>query len=98
LDFARFAWATSSGASLTRRPQEAGSQFGLHLVVADIEGALMELIGRGVAVSEVFHFESGRQRPGPDPERRDYGSYFSFNDPDENMWLVQEVRRRNGSG
>jgi catechol 2,3-dioxygenase-like lactoylglutathione lyase family enzyme len=84
--------------SLTRRPEEAGSQLGLHLVVPDIEAALMELIERGAAVSEVFHFESGRQVPGPDPERRDYGSYFSFNDPDENQWLVQEVRRRIGSG
>jgi predicted enzyme related to lactoylglutathione lyase len=84
--------------SLTRKPQEAGSQWGLHLVVPDIEAALMELIERGAAVSEVFHFESGRQVPGPDPERRDYSSYFSFSDPDANMWLVQEVRRGDGSG
>jgi catechol 2,3-dioxygenase-like lactoylglutathione lyase family enzyme len=84
--------------SLTHRPQEAGSQLGLHLVVPDIEVALMELIERGVAVSEVFHFESGRQVPGPDPQRGDYASFFSFNDPDGNMWLVQEVRGRNGSG
>ncbi|HVS42294.1 MAG TPA: VOC family protein, partial [Candidatus Dormibacteraeota bacterium] len=31
--------------------------------------------------------------PGPDPERRDYGSFLSFQDPDGNGWLVQEVRR-----
>jgi catechol 2,3-dioxygenase-like lactoylglutathione lyase family enzyme len=84
--------------SLTRRPEEAGSQLGLHLVVADIEAALMELIERGTAVTEVFHFESGHQLPGLDPERRDYGSFFSFRDPDGNMWLVQEARSRNGSG
>jgi catechol 2,3-dioxygenase-like lactoylglutathione lyase family enzyme len=84
--------------SLTRRPEEAGSQLGLHLIVADIEAALMELIERGTAVTEVFHFESGRQLPGLDPERRDYGSFFSFRDPDGNMWLVQEARSRNGSG
>jgi catechol 2,3-dioxygenase-like lactoylglutathione lyase family enzyme len=84
--------------SLTRRPEEAGSQLGLHLVVADIEVALMELIERGTAVTEVFHFESGRRLSGPDPERRDYGSFFSFRDPDGNMWMVQEVRSRNGSG
>jgi hypothetical protein len=32
--------------------------------------------------------------PGPDPKRTSYGSFFSFNDPDGNTWLVQEVTRR----
>ena len=31
---------------------------------------------------------------GPDPERTSYGSFFSFNDPDGNGWLVQEVTTR----
>jgi predicted enzyme related to lactoylglutathione lyase len=72
---------------------EPGSVQGLHLVVADIEAARAELAGRGVDVSEVFHFESGGRAPGPDPERRDYGSFLSFSDPDGNSWVVQEVRR-----
>jgi hypothetical protein len=44
-------------------------------------------------VSEVFHFDEGGQTDGPDPERRDYGSFLSFADPDGNGWLVQEVGR-----
>lgn len=31
--------------------------------------------------------------PGPDPERRDYGSFGDFGDPDGNTWVLQEVRR-----
>jgi predicted enzyme related to lactoylglutathione lyase len=66
---------------------------GLHLVVPDIEAAHAELTDRGADVSEVFHFESGKQAPGPDPARGDYGSFLSFSDPDGNGWVVQEVRR-----
>ena len=70
-----------------------GSVQGLHLVVSDIEAVRAELVDRGVDVSEVFHFESGKRVPGPDPQRRDYGSFLSFSDPDGNSWVVQEVRR-----
>jgi catechol 2,3-dioxygenase-like lactoylglutathione lyase family enzyme len=70
-----------------------GSVQGLHLVVSDIEAARAELVERGLDISEAFHFESGVQAPGPDPQRRDYGSFLSFSDPDGNSWVVQEVRR-----
>lgn len=70
-----------------------GSVQGLHLVVSDIEAARAELVERGVDASEIFHFEEGRRASGPDPERRPYGSFLSFNDPDGNSWVVQEVRR-----
>ena len=70
-----------------------GSVQGLHLVVSDIEAARAELVERGADVSEVFHFESGQRAPGPDPQRRDYGSFLSFSDPDGNSWVVQEVGR-----
>ena len=73
-----------------------GSVQGLHLVVSDIEAARAQLVERGVDVSEVFHFESGKRVPGPDPQRRDYGSFLSFSDPDGNSWVVQEVRRSAG--
>ena len=66
---------------------------GLHLVVPDIEAARSELLTRGVSVSEPFHFESGKPAPGPDPERRDYGSFMSLEDPDGNGWMIQEVNR-----
>jgi catechol 2,3-dioxygenase-like lactoylglutathione lyase family enzyme len=71
----------------------AGSLHGLQLVVPDIEVARAELVGRGMEASEVFHFESGRQVPGPDPQRATYNSFLSFSDPDGNGWMVQEVRR-----
>jgi catechol 2,3-dioxygenase-like lactoylglutathione lyase family enzyme len=70
-----------------------GSVQGLHLVVPDILMARQELVDRGAEVSEVFHFESGSRASGPDPQRSNYGSFFSFSDPDGNSWLVQEVRR-----
>jgi catechol 2,3-dioxygenase-like lactoylglutathione lyase family enzyme len=73
---------------------EPGSIKGLHLVVADIEAALAELAGLGVEVSEPFHFGPEGQTPGLDHERRDYGSYAAFSDPDGNGWLLQEVRTR----
>jgi len=69
-----------------------GSVQGLHLVVNDIEAAYAQLVERKVVASEIFHFEAGQQAPGPDPERRDYGSFISFSDPDGNSWLVQEVK------
>ena len=52
-----------------------GSIRGLHLVVSDIDAAHAELVERGVEISEVFHFEEGKQVPGPDLQRRDYGSF-----------------------
>jgi catechol 2,3-dioxygenase-like lactoylglutathione lyase family enzyme len=32
--------------------------------------------------------------PGPDPKRADYGSWASFDDPDGNGWVIQEIRTR----
>jgi catechol 2,3-dioxygenase-like lactoylglutathione lyase family enzyme len=79
--------------TLMRNQAAAGSIQGLHLVVADIEAARAELAGRGVDVSDVFHFTEGGQKPGPDPERTSYNSFLSFSDPEGNGWLVQEVRQ-----
>jgi catechol 2,3-dioxygenase-like lactoylglutathione lyase family enzyme len=79
--------------TLMANPDAAGSVHGLHLVVSDIEAARSDLVGRGAAPSEIFHYQSGRQEEGPHPERSDYNSFFSFSDPDGNSWLVQEVKR-----
>ena len=79
------------GTGLT--PTAPGSYQGLHLVVTDIEAARTELAGRGVEVSEPFHFGAEGQAAGLHPERADYGTYLSFSDPDGNGWLVQEVKR-----
>jgi catechol 2,3-dioxygenase-like lactoylglutathione lyase family enzyme len=78
----------------TGLPQaEAGSTKGLHLVVPDIEIARAELAERGVDVSEPFHFGAAGQTEGTHPERVDYGTFLTFDDPDGNSWLVQEVGR-----
>jgi len=67
------------------------------LVVSDIEAAHNELVGRGIDATDVWHgppFPPEARQPGPDPGRTSYGSFFSFNDPDGNTWLVQEVTTR----
>ncbi len=71
-----------------------GSAQNLFLIVSDIQAARDELVGRGVEVSEVFHLGTGGPASGADPERRSYGSYASFSDPDGNRWLLQEVTTR----
>jgi len=70
-----------------------GSYQGLHLVVRDVEAARAELVGRGIDVSEPFHFTETGQTPGVHPERGDFQTFASFNDPDGNGWLLQEVNR-----
>jgi catechol 2,3-dioxygenase-like lactoylglutathione lyase family enzyme len=77
-------------------PAAPGSARGLFLVVSDIVAARAELVDRGVTIGEVFH-TAGPGRPpvaGPDPQRRSYFSYASFEDPDGNAWLLQEVTQR----
>ncbi len=49
---------------------------GLQLVVADINAARADLIGRGLDVTDVQHL------PG--------GAFVFFSDPDGNGWVVQE--------
>jgi len=67
------------------------------LTVSDIEAAYDKLVGRVMDVSHIWHgppFPVEARQPGVDPERTSYGSFFSFNDPDGNLWLVQEVTTR----
>ncbi|MCV7168581.1 VOC family protein [Mycobacterium manitobense] len=79
-----------------------GSTQGLYLVVTDVEAARAELVARGVEVSEVFHDTTGvfnqaggtGRVPGPDPERRSYSSFATFQDPDGNGWVLQEITER----
>ena len=53
-----------------------------------------QLADRGVEATEVFHFGPAGQTPGHDPARADYNSFVSFDDPDGNTWMVQEVSSR----
>ncbi len=79
-----------------------GSVQGTFLVVDDVAVARAELVGRGVAVSEVFHFDRNLLRisgtegrlPGPDPNGSSYFSFATFSDPDGNSWMLQEVKTR----
>ena len=78
-----------------------GSVQGTFLVADDLDGARAQLIGRGVDVSEVFHFQgdllnarSNGHAAGRDPKARSYFSFASFTDPDGNGWLLQEVTTR----
>lgn len=74
----------------------------LVLAVDDIEAARDDLIARGVEVSEVFHYAGGPfnnavENPrieGRDPQGRSYFSFASFEDPDGNGWLLQEIQTR----
>ena len=79
-----------------------GSVQGTFLVVDDVAAARAQLIGHGVDVSDVFHFDGGLLRAGgtngrvtgKDAEGRSYFSFASFSDPDGNGWLLQEVKTR----
>lgn len=81
-----------------------GSAHGLYLVVSDIDAARAELIDRGAKVSDVFHAgapgaqlqseDMGGRVYGPDPGHKSYSSFATFEDPDGNDWLLQEVTDR----
>jgi catechol 2,3-dioxygenase-like lactoylglutathione lyase family enzyme len=79
-----------------------GSSQGLYLVVDDIEAAREDLVACGVNVSEVYHDAGGvfehagteHRLPGPDPNRTSYSSFASFDDPDGNRWVLQEITER----
>ena len=80
-----------------------GSAQGLYLIVANVEAARKQLVARGIEVSDVFHAaRPGAQfRPdnngrvsGPEPDHRSYFTFATFDDPDGNTWLLQEVTTR----
>jgi catechol 2,3-dioxygenase-like lactoylglutathione lyase family enzyme len=90
------------GIGLTAAPP--GSSRGAYLVVDDVEAARAELADRGAQVSEIFHeaqlgarfrpVGDPEREPGPATERQTYGSFVSFDDPDGNGWIVQEITSR----
>jgi catechol 2,3-dioxygenase-like lactoylglutathione lyase family enzyme len=88
------------GRGITSR--KPGSADGLTLVVENVDTARKELIGHDVAVSDVFHYAGGpfnnsTRNPrvaGRDPQGRSYFSFASFEDPDGNSWLLQEITTR----
>lgn len=73
-----------------------GDYVGLHLIVDDVPAAIAELRGRGIDVTDPFHFGEAGRTPGLHAERADFGTYAQFDDPDGNVWLLQEVPSRAG--
>ena len=79
-----------------------GLSHSLVLAVDDIDAARADLVARGVNVSEVFHYAGGPfnntiENPrviGRDPEGRSYFTFASFEDPEGNCWLLQEITTR----
>jgi catechol 2,3-dioxygenase-like lactoylglutathione lyase family enzyme len=81
---------------------KSGLADSLVLTVEDVEAARADLASRGANVSEVFHYAGGPfnnavENPrvaGRDPQGRSYYSFASFEDPDGNGWLLQEITTR----
>jgi catechol 2,3-dioxygenase-like lactoylglutathione lyase family enzyme len=79
-----------------------GAVQSLTLAVDDLDAARADLIARGVNVGEAFHhaggpFNDAGDNPrvaGHDPQGRSYFSFASFEDPDGNGWLLQEIQTR----
>jgi catechol 2,3-dioxygenase-like lactoylglutathione lyase family enzyme len=88
------------GTNISSAP--VGSAQGLHLIVSDVDAARTALMDRGIEVSEVFHDEGGifhhagvqGRVAGPAPDHGSYGSFASFEDPDGNAWVFQEITTR----
>jgi catechol 2,3-dioxygenase-like lactoylglutathione lyase family enzyme len=83
-------------------PAPPGTAQFLHLVVSDIVAARDALVRNGADPSEVFHdkdggynrFDPKARASGPDPKRRSYASFVTFNNPDGNLWVLQEITTR----
>jgi catechol 2,3-dioxygenase-like lactoylglutathione lyase family enzyme len=90
------------GTRITGAPP--GSAHGLYLIVSDIEAGREALLSHGAKVSAVFHsgapgaqLDPGGTKDrvdGPDPDHKSYSSFATFEDPDGNSWLLQEVTER----
>jgi catechol 2,3-dioxygenase-like lactoylglutathione lyase family enzyme len=79
------------GTTLTSAAPGSGKGY---LVVSDVVAARDKLVSAGIEVGEFFHFGPEGRGSGLDPERRTYRSRALFNDPDGNVWLLQEVTAR----
>lgn len=68
------------------------------LVMAHIDEAWKELLDKDIGVSDVFHnsYDHGYEERvvSPDPQGRSHRSFATFDDPDGNHWLLQEITAR----
>jgi len=84
-------------------PATPGSNQAALLIVSNIEAARQHLVAKGVNATEIYHCANGTgcrfpgvdtRVSGPHPEHQSYFSFVSFNDPDGNGWVIQEVTAR----
>ncbi|HEV2377046.1 MAG TPA: VOC family protein [Streptosporangiaceae bacterium] len=68
--------------------QGGGPLPGLTLVVSDVVATHAELTKLGAPLSDVIHFEDGKEVPGHSDEPWSTMTFFA--DPDGNKWIVQE--------
>jgi catechol 2,3-dioxygenase-like lactoylglutathione lyase family enzyme len=78
----------------SRTTAAPGSAQGLWLIVSDLHAALDKMAAVGIKVNEVYHIGVNGKASGLDPERHSYRSFASFQDPDGNRWLLQEITTR----
>ena len=80
-----------------------GSARGLYLIVSDIQAARDEFAQLGIEIGQIFHpgapgaqftQDEADRVEGLAGERESYGSFATFDDPDGNRWLLQEVTVR----
>lgn len=81
-DELRFVQLTPTGSACsiaigTGLTDQAMGPASVQIVVADVETARAELVGRGAEVSDIQHLPWGR--------------FAFFNDPDGNRWSLQEL-------
>ncbi len=91
------------GVGLTMSPPGSAQ---LMLVVPDVDTARDQLAGRGAEITDVYHCASGtacrfrdadglyERVVGREPGHATYSSFASFDDPDGNSWVLQEVTTR----
>jgi len=71
-----------------------GSAQGLWLIVSDLRAAVDKMAAAGILVDEVYHIGPNGKAAGLHPERQSYRSLATFQDPDGNRWVLQEVTTR----
>ena len=64
-----------------------GSIQGIQIVVDDVAQAREELVGRGVDVTPIFHWDGTAKIDGPGGR---WNSFVEFYDLDGNRWVLQE--------
>jgi catechol 2,3-dioxygenase-like lactoylglutathione lyase family enzyme len=79
------------GKNLTSAAPGSGKGY---LIVDDIVAARDKLAAANVPISDEFHVGQDGKESGLDPDRNSYRSFISFNDPDGNNWVFQEVTTR----